>query len=143
MSSSEHEIHMRRCVELARLALATGDTPVGSVVVRAGVVVGEGIEAVRAQNDVTAHAEIQALRAASALVGSADLAGCTLYTTVEPCVMCAYAVRLARIALVVSGTRPRRTDGDMDGHDVRTNPRILPTRVPPAVVRDMTVGPDP
>ena len=134
---------MRRCVELARLALATGDTPVGSVVVRAGTVVGEGIEAVHARNDVTAHAEIQALRAASAHVGSPDLTGCTLYTTVEPCVMCAYAIRLARIALVVSGTRASRTDGDVDGHEVLTNPRILPTRVPPAVLRDMTIGSDP
>ena len=93
---------MRRCIELARLASATGDSPVGSVVVDDSEFVSEGVEAVRARNDATAHAEIEALRAAFARRRSRALAGCTLYTSVEPCVMCASALRLVGIGVIIA-----------------------------------------
>ena len=83
--------------------------------VRDGEVIAEGVEAVRAKVDVTAHAEIEAIRAATALVGGRDLSGCVLYTTVEPCVMCAYAIRLARISIVVSGARSAESSRDWNG----------------------------
>src|SRR5689334_1634155 len=89
--NSPHERYMRRCIELARRALDTGDAPVGALVVADDRIVAEGIEGVRARSDVTAHAEIEALRAASKGLGTLNLTGCTLYTSVEPCVMCAYA----------------------------------------------------
>jgi tRNA(Arg) A34 adenosine deaminase TadA len=76
---------MRRCIELARHAIASGDTPVGSLIVDGDEIVSEGVEAVRARQDATAHAEMEALRAAFA------------------CIMCAYAIRLARISVVVCG----------------------------------------
>ena len=98
--------YLRQCLALARLAAATGDSPVGSLIVREGEVIGEGVEAVKARNDVTAHAEIEAIRAATARTGSRDLAGCTLYTNVAPCPMCDHAIRLARITEVVSGPLP-------------------------------------
>ena len=94
---------MRRCLELARRALSRGDVPVGSIVVRGGWVIGEGQEGTRARLDPAAHAEVEALRAACDALGTLDLSGATLYTTVEPCVLCAYAVRQTRIHRVVFG----------------------------------------
>lgn len=135
----EHERYIRRCIELGRQALRTGDPPVGSLVVRGGQVIGEGIEAVRARRDVTAHAEIEALRAASQVLGSVDLTDCTLYTNVEPCPMCAYAIRLARVSIVVAGARSPGADPELDGWAVLENPQILPGRTPPLIVRDVLV----
>jgi tRNA(adenine34) deaminase len=127
----DHEHFMRRCLELARQAAGTGDTPVGAVVVREGRILAEGVESVRALHDVTAHAEIVALRAAAERLGSIDLGGCTLYTSVEPCMMCAYAIRLARIGSVVSGTR---VDPAGTGMAVLRDPALLPTRPTPSIV---------
>ena len=85
----ERDVHfMRQAIALARRALASGDTPVGSLVVRAGSVLAEGVEAVRAGLDITAHAEIIAVREACRAAGGFDLSACTLYTTAEPCWMC-------------------------------------------------------
>lgn len=132
-----HERHVRRCVEIARRARATGDTPVGSLIVRGDLVVAEAIEAVRARCDVTAHAEIEALRLACATLGLGDLSGCTIYTNVEPCVMCAYAIRLARVSVVVSGVRSGPVDHTIDGYAILTDASILPGRPPPVVLRDV------
>jgi tRNA(Arg) A34 adenosine deaminase TadA len=101
----EHEHVMRRCIELARRALSTRDTPVGALLLRNTDVVAEGVESVKARGDVTAHPEIEAIRAACARMGSLDLTGCTLDTSVEPCPMCAYAIRLAGVGMVVTGAR--------------------------------------
>jgi tRNA(adenine34) deaminase len=128
---------MRRCLELARRARETGDTPVGALIVCADDIVAEGVEAVRAREDVTAHAEIEALRAATARLGTLDLGGCILYTSVEPCVMCAYALRLARIAMVVSGARSAGAEGRFDGYAALTAATLVPGRPVPAVIRDV------
>lgn len=136
---SPHERHMRRCIELARLALASGDSPVGSVIVDGDERVSEGVEAVRARPDATAHAEIEALRAAFAHRRSRDLTGCTLYTSVEPCVMCAYAIRLARISVVVCGARGGDDEPAISGHVVLTDARVAPSHPPPLVIRDVLV----
>ncbi|HZS53347.1 MAG TPA: deaminase [Bryobacteraceae bacterium] len=71
-----HKRYIRRCIELSRQAVPTNDSPVGSLIVRDNHIVAEGIEAVRAMSDVTAHAEIQALRAAFVQLASYDLTGC-------------------------------------------------------------------
>jgi tRNA(adenine34) deaminase len=134
---ARHERHMRRCIDLARRAHATGDTPVGSLVARGDDVIGEGVEAVRARDDVTAHAEIEALRRACTGLGSRDLSGCTIYTSVEPCPMCAYAIRLARISAVVSGARPSGADYAISGYSVLTDASLLPNHPPPVVIRDV------
>jgi tRNA(adenine34) deaminase len=128
---------MRLCIELARRALDTHDTPVGSLVVRGGHIIAEGVEAVRGRCDVTAHAEIEAVRAATGRSGSLDLTGCTLYTTVEPCVMCAYAVRLARVSAVVTGTRSGDSESALGGCAVLVDASVLPGRTPPLLVRDV------
>ena len=128
---------MRRCIELARQAISSGDTPVGSLIVEGGELVAEGVEAVRARQDATAHAEMEALRTAFDRRGSRDLSGCTLYTSVEPCVMCAYAIRLARISVVVSGARGGDGAQAVCGHIVLTDADVAPNRPPPLVVRDV------
>jgi tRNA(adenine34) deaminase len=95
---------MSLALEEARLAAATGDVPVGAVVVdETGAVVGRGHNAREATGDPTAHAEVLALRAAAAALGSWRLAGCTLVVTLEPCTMCAGALVLARVPRVVLG----------------------------------------
>src|SRR5690242_20331338 len=138
-SSSQHERYMRRCIELARQAIASGDIPVGSLIIDGEDVVSEGIEAVRARHDATAHAEMEALRTAFARRRSHDLTGCTLYTSVEPCIMCAYAIRLARISVVVCGARGGDDGHAVCGHVVLTDADIAPSHRPPVVIRDVLV----
>ena len=136
-SRSQHEQHMRRCIELARQAIGSGDTPVGSLIVDGDQLVSEGVEAVRARHDATAHAEMEALRTAFSRRRSHDLTGCTLYTSVEPCIMCAYSIRLARIAVVVCGARGSDGGQAVNGHIVLTEGRVAPNHPPPVVIRDV------
>jgi tRNA(adenine34) deaminase len=130
---------MRRCVELARRALETGDTPVGSLIVDGDELVAEGVEAVRARHDATAHAEMEALRMAFARRRSRDLTGCALYTSVDPCIMCAYAIRLARISVVICGARGGDEAHAVSGYIVMTDAQVAPNRPPPVVIRDVLV----
>ncbi len=100
---------MARALELARRAEAEGEVPVGAVLVRSGVAIGEGWNRPIATCDPTAHAEIQALRAAGALERNYRLPGTTLYVTLEPCPMCAGALVHARVARLVYATPDPRT----------------------------------
>ena len=95
---------MRRALELAATAPATGDVPIGAVVVDAGgVVIGEGANVRERDGDPTGHAEVIALRAASERLGEWRLTGCTLVVTLEPCTMCAGATVLSRVDRLVFG----------------------------------------
>jgi len=94
---------MRFALEEARAAAAGGDVPVGAVVARADAVVARAGNARERDRDPTAHAEILALRRASAALGSWHLEGCTIYVTLEPCAMCAGALVLARVDRLVFG----------------------------------------
>lgn len=99
---------MRRAVDLALVAEAAGEVPVGAVIVRDGVIVAEGRNGPIGANDPTAHAEIVALRAAGQALGTYRLTGTTLYVTLEPCAMCASAMVHARVQrLVYAATDPR------------------------------------
>ncbi len=88
----EDSAYMARALELARAAEAAGEVPVGAIIVKDGVVVAEGWNHPIGANDPTAHAEIVALRAAGAALGTYRLTGTTLYVTLEPCAMCASAM---------------------------------------------------
>ena len=88
---------MRRALDEARAAAAAGEVPVGAVVTRAGAIVASGRNRMRLDNDPTAHAEMVAIRAAAAALGTSRLDGCDLWVTLEPCAMCAGAIALARI----------------------------------------------
>lgn len=99
---------MARTLELARSAEAEGEVPVGAVVVLDGECIGDGWNRPIAAHDPTAHAEMQALRAAAQNLRNYRLAGATLYVTLEPCAMCAGAIIQARLARVVFGTHDER-----------------------------------
>lgn len=94
---------MDRALAAARAAQAAGEVPVGCVVVRDGVVIATAGNRTLTDRDPTAHAEILALRAASAALGSERLTGCDLYVTLEPCTMCAGAISFARLRRVYYG----------------------------------------
>jgi tRNA(adenine34) deaminase len=103
------EAYMRRALELARKAAEEGEVPVGALVVLDGKVAGEGWNRPISASDPTAHAEIQALRAAAASTKNYRLTGATLYVTLEPCAMCLGAMFHARIARAVYGaTDPKK-----------------------------------
>ena len=91
---------MRRALVLAREAAEAGEVPVGAVVVKDGIVIGEGRNAPRASADPTAHAEIAAIRQAATTLGNERLTDCEIWVTLEPCAMCAGAIAHARISKI-------------------------------------------
>ena len=100
---------MRRALELARRAEEEGEVPIGAVVVCDGRIVGEGWNRPIAASDPTAHAEVEAMRAAARGVKNYRLTGATLYVTLEPCEMCVGAMFHARIARAIYGaTDPKK-----------------------------------
>ncbi len=99
---------MQRALELAAEAAAAGEVPVGAVLVRDGEVIGEAGIAQIGEHDATAHAEIRALRGASAKCGNYRLPGSTLYVSLEPCTMCCGALIHARVAELVFAAREPR-----------------------------------
>jgi len=99
---------MRRALAEAAAAAAAGEVPVGAVVTRDGALVAATRNRMRAARDPTAHAEMEALRAAGAALGTERLDGCDLWVTLEPCAMCAGAIALARIRrLYVAAPDPK------------------------------------
>jgi len=105
------ENFMGEALALARQAEASGEVPVGAVVVINGEIAGRGFNSPIAKSDPTAHAEILALREAGAIVRNYRLEAATLYATLEPCAMCAGALVAARIRRLVFGARDLRFGG--------------------------------
>jgi tRNA(adenine34) deaminase len=114
---------MRMALDLAREAAAAGEVPVGAVLLLGDRIAGRGRNAPIGRSDPTAHAEILALREACAGMQNYRLEGAVLYTTLEPCVMCAGALVAARIAKVVFGARDLRFGG------VRSKFRLADTEI--------------
>ena len=106
-----HDLFMRQALELARRAAAQGEVPVGAVVVLDDRIIGRGYNSPIAQNDPSAHAEMLALREAAQSIGNYRVEGATVYTTLEPCVMCAGALVAARVKRLVFGARDLRFGG--------------------------------
>ena len=103
------EKYMRLALEEAKLALERDEVPIGAIIVAGGRIVGRGHNLVETLTDVTAHAEIQAITAASSTIGGKYLNDCTLYVTVEPCPMCAGALAWSQIGRIVYGASdPKR-----------------------------------
>jgi len=100
---SEDETYMRQALVEARKAEAAGEVPIGAVVVCHGRVIARAHNLTETLHDVTAHAEMQAITAAANALGGKYLSDCTLYVTVEPCVMCAGASGWAQLRRVVYG----------------------------------------
>ncbi len=103
------EEFMSVALALAQEASEAGEVPVGAVVVRAGEIVGAGFNAPISRHDPSAHAEIQAIRAAASALGNYRLTDCTLFVTLEPCAMCAGAIMHARIPRLVFGAADPKT----------------------------------
>ncbi|GAA1964441.1 tRNA adenosine(34) deaminase TadA [Kitasatospora viridis] len=116
---------MRLALAQAELATATGDIPVGAVVLAPdGTVIGRGHNQREAVGDPTAHAEVVAIRQAATAVGEWRLTGCTLVVTLEPCTMCAGAIVLARLDRVVYGALEPKTGADGSLLDALRDPRL-------------------
>ncbi len=109
MAPQNDEKYMRLALNEAQIALDNQEVPVGAVIVAQGRIVGRGHNLVETLGDVTAHAEMQAITAAASTLGGKYLAECTLYVTVEPCVMCAGALAWSQIGRIVYGSAdPKR-----------------------------------
>lgn len=117
-------LQMARALVEAGAAAARGEVPVGAVISAAnGTVIAAAGNRTRELSDPTAHAEILAIRAAGAILGSERLIGCALHVTLEPCAMCASAIAQARIALLVYGASDPKSGGVMHGARVFTHPQ--------------------
>lgn len=108
---------MDQAIEEARLAAARGEVPVGAVIVRDGAVLAAAGNRTLELRDPTAHAEILAIRAAAAKIGSERLVGCDLYVSLEPCAMCAGAISFARLRRLYYGAADEK--GGAVEHNVR------------------------
>jgi tRNA(Arg) A34 adenosine deaminase TadA len=116
---------MSRALALAGQAAAAGEVPIGAVVVKDGLVIGEGRNAPRERHDPTAHAEILAIRAAAAALGDERLTGCDLYVSLEPCARCAGAIVHARIARLIYGAPDPKGGAVAHGARVFDQPQCL------------------
>ena len=110
METADNDIRwMKMALAEARLAAAEGEIPIGAVVVSKGKLIGKGHNLTEQLHDVTAHAEMMAITAASEALGGKYLTEATLYVTVEPCLMCAGAIAWAQIPrIVVGASDPKR-----------------------------------
>ena len=100
------EKYMRAALDLAREAAASGEVPVGCVVfTRSGEIIGRGRNRREESSDATAHAEVEAIRAACAALGAWNLSGCGIAVTLEPCPMCAGAIINSRLSPVIYGAK--------------------------------------
>ncbi len=129
------ENFMNLALKLARKAEAAGEIPVGAVLAFQGKTIGEGWNHPISSSDPTSHAEMEALRHAAAHTGNYRLPGTTLYVTLEPCVMCAGAIVIARVERLVFGARDLRfgavrskfqlADSDLLSHRVRVEEGLM------------------
>jgi tRNA(adenine34) deaminase len=110
-----HFKYMQRCEELAAMAAAEGESPVGSLIVKDGIILGEAFEESRQQKDITRHAEVLAIM--DAIRNHGSCAGATLYSNVEPCALCSYVIRHHRLAEIIFG----RHCGELGGTGPRFN----------------------
>ena len=113
---------MRRALELAAQAEAEREVPVGAVVTVGDEIIAETRNAMRGSNDPTAHAEMEAIRAAAAKLGTSRLDECTLWVTLEPCAMCAAAIAIARIKALRFGAEDPKGGGVLHGPRIFAQP---------------------
>jgi tRNA(adenine34) deaminase len=117
---------MDQAIALANKALATGDVPVGAIIVNSdGELIGSGANEREANNDPTGHAEIVAIRKAASHLQNSRLDGCTLVVTLEPCAMCAGAIAQSRISNLIFGAWDEKAGAVGSVWDVIRDPRAL------------------
>ena len=113
---------MRRALDLAAEAGAAGEVPVGAVVTLGDEIIAETRNAMRGSSDPTAHAEMEAVRAAAARLGTSRLDQCTIWVTLEPCAMCAAAIGLARFKALRFGAEDPKGGGVVHGARIFNQP---------------------
>ena len=118
------EEFMRAALDQARAALSHGDVPIGAVVVRDGAIIAARHNEREKTGDPTAHAEVLALRAAAAVLGTWRLTGCDLVVTLEPCTMCAGALVLARVDRLVYAADDPKAGAVVSLFDAVRDPRL-------------------
>lgn len=104
----EPEFYMNLAYQEALKAYDEGEVPIGAVIEKDGIIIGRGYNRIEALNDATAHAEIIAISAASSSLSTWRLNGCTIYVTLEPCLMCLGAILQSRIKCIVYGAHDNR-----------------------------------
>ena len=113
---------MRRALDLAAQAAAAGEVPVGAVVTLGEEIVAEARNAMRGSSDPTAHAEMEAIRAAASKLGTSRLDECTVWATLEPCAMCAAAISLARLKALRFAAEDPKGGGVVHGARIYAQP---------------------
>jgi tRNA(adenine34) deaminase len=130
-----HEYYMKICIDLALEAKAKGESQVGSVLVKDGTIIGRGVEKGKSKKDITFHAEIEAIREGNEYLGDQDLSTCALYSTHEPCIMCSYVIRHAKIHTVVFGIPTVETGGIHSFYPLLTDTKIKKWGKPPRIIK--------
>jgi tRNA(adenine34) deaminase len=130
----QYESFMRKCIELAKIAKERGDSPVGSLIVKDGQIVAEGIEGGQTHKDITFHAEIEAVRNATVSLGKTDLSDCFMVTTHEPCIMCSYVIRHHKIGLLIVGITTGEIGGYSSALKVLLDRTISQWTTPPKII---------
>lgn len=121
MTEKEDEHYMRMALAEAGKAAARDEVPIGAVIVANGIIIARAHNLTETLGDPTAHAEMQAITAASSYLGGKYLTDCTLYVTVEPCVMCAGALAWSQISTIVYGAADPKK-----GYSMITTPLLHP-----------------
>lgn len=124
MESERHEHYMRMAIQQAQLALEQGEVPTGCVIVNLGSVIGRAHNQVELLKDPTAHAEMIAITQATNALGDWRLTNTVLYVTKEPCAMCAGAIVLARIPMIVFGTSDPQHGGATSVFSILNHPKL-------------------
>ena len=117
---------MDKAIELAKRALQEGEVPVGAVVVKNGAIIGEGYNKREKNSDISSHAEIEAMKSAAKKLGDWRLDGCSLYVTLEPCLMCSGAILQSRISSLFFGAKDEKEGAVVSNYFVFDEPMSLP-----------------
>jgi tRNA(adenine34) deaminase len=128
---NRHHKFMQRCYELAAIAASQGESRVGSVLVKDGVIIGEGAEKSRQLKDITRHAEVVAIT--DALKNVENLSGAILYSNVEPCILCSYVIRHHKIAEIVFEKHSGELGGTHEPFNLLTSADFKSWDPPPVI----------
>ena len=121
----QHDFFMNEALKEAQLALEANEIPIGAIIVAGGRIIGRGHNLTERLNDVTAHAEMQAYTSASEYLGGKSLHECTLYVTLEPCVMCAGGAYNTRVGRIVFGAYDEKRGFSKFGNHSDNNQAIV------------------
>jgi tRNA(adenine34) deaminase len=126
--------YIKRCREFGKIAASKGDPPVGALIVKDNKIISEAAEAGKSKNDITCHAELEAIRIAVKKMKSNDLSDCIMYTTHEPCIMCSYAIRFYGIKKVIYENSVEYLGGVSSSMPLLTTKNVPPHWKKPPVI---------